>query len=132
MEQAGLPERLIIIGGGFIGLEFADMYAKFGSKVTMLDRGKIFLPREDTDIADEIYKAMTARNINIVAGATVDSIDNSANGVIVKFKNAGGTSEEIEGSAVLIATGRKPNLEGLDVNAAGIKVNAKGFLNVDE
>ena len=132
MEQAGLPERLIIIGGGFIGLEFADMYAKFGSEVTMLDRGKNFLPREDADIADEIYKAMTSRNINIVAGATVDSIDNSAKGVIVKFKNAEGTSEEIEGSAVLIATGRKPNLEGLDVNAAGIKVNAKGFLDVDE
>lgn len=132
MEQAGLPEKLIIIGGGFIGLEFADMYAKFGSKVTLLDSGKIFLPREDADIADEIYKAMTAKNIKILTSAAVESITNSSNGVIIQFKNAGGKSEQIEGSAVLIATGRKANLEGLDVNAAGLKVNAKGFLDVDE
>lgn len=132
MEQAGLPEKLIIIGGGFIGLEFADMYAKFGSKVTLLDSGKTFLPREDTDISDEIYKAMTAKNIKIITSAAVESIHNSYNDVIIQFKNAEGTSEEIEGSAALIATGRNPNLEGLDVNAAGIKTNAKGFLDVDE
>lgn len=132
MEQSGLPERLIIIGGGFIGLEFADMYAKFGSKVTVLDNERIFLPKEDADISNEIYKAMTAKNINVVTGVGVENIDNSSNGVIVQFKNAQGKSEEIEGSAVLIATGRRPNLEGLDVNAAGIKVNAKGFLDVDE
>ncbi|HZB11930.1 MAG TPA: FAD-dependent oxidoreductase [Chryseolinea sp.] len=132
MEQSQLPERLIIIGGGFIGLEFADMYAKYGSKVTLLDRG-VFLPQEDSDIAEEIYKVMIAKNINIITGAAVERIRNSPGGdVIIGFKNIEGKYNEIEGSAALVATGRKPNLEGLDVNAAGIKTNAKGFLEVDD
>lgn len=132
MDQTGLPKHLIIIGGGFIGLEFADMYAKFGSKVTLLDNGKTFLPREDADVADAIYKVMTAKNIDIVTGAAVESIHDSSHGVTIQFKNGGGTSEEIEGSVALIATGRKPNLEGLDVSAAGLEINEKGFLHVDE
>jgi len=132
MEQTGLPKHLIIIGGGFIGLEFADMYAKFGSKVTLLDRRKIFLPKEDTDIADEIYKAMTAKDISIINGASVESIHDSADGVILKYKRIDGVSKEIEASAVLIAVGRKPNLEGLDVQAAGIRTNVRGFLDVDD
>src|SRR5687768_15446677 len=123
MEQASLPERLIIIGGGFIGLEFADMYAKFGSKVTLLDGGKTFLPREDPDISQAIFKAMTAKGIDIVTGALVEHVRDSSNGVIVHFRNPGGTLNEIEGSAVLVATGRKPDVEALQVNAAGIKLN---------
>src|SRR5690606_16383242 len=132
MDQSGLPERLIIIGAGFIGLEFADMYAKFGSKVTLLDSRKTFLPNEDTDIADAIYEAMTSKGVDIVTGATVEQLNDSSNGVIVQFKHAGGTSEKIEVSAVLVATGRKPNLEGLDIHAAGIKLNEKGFVAVDD
>ena len=132
MDQSGLPDRLIIVGGGFIGLEFADMYAKFGSKVTILDSGKTFLSGEDGDIRDEIFKAMTAKNMDIVTGAGVESIRDSANGVTVRFKNGEGMSKDVEGSAVLIATGRKANLDGLEVDAAGLKVNAKGFLDVDD
>ena len=132
MERSQLPERLIIIGGGFIGLEFADMYAKYGSKVTLLHRG-VFLPEEDTDIAEEIYKVMTAKNISIITGAAVERIRNSPSGnVIIQFKNAEKRYNEIEGSAVLVATGRKPNLEGLDLDAARIKINANGFLEVDD
>jgi probable pyridine nucleotide-disulfide oxidoreductase len=132
MEQSGLPERLIIIGGGFIGLEFADMYAKFGSKVTLLDSGKTFLPREDDDMADAIYTAMASRNIKIVTGVNVESVQNVDDGVMVKFRNAGATQQEITGSAALIATGRTPNLEGLNVDAAGIKLSGNGFIAVDE
>ena len=133
MDEAGLPERLIIIGGGFIGLEFADMYAKFGSTVTLLDGGPTFLPREDADIAEAIHKVMSEKNINIITGAKVKSVRNTKNGgVVVAFKNTGGTEKEIEGSAVLVATGRKPNLDGLNVQAAGLKTNAKGFLEVDD
>jgi pyruvate/2-oxoglutarate dehydrogenase complex dihydrolipoamide dehydrogenase (E3) component len=133
MQQSVLPESLVIIGGGFIGLEFADMYAKFGSKVTLLDSGKTFLPREDADIADEVYKAMAAKGVDIITDASVESIHNSPGGnVIVRFKNDKGVSTEIEGSGALIATGRKPNLDGLDVAAAGLRTSAKGFLEVDD
>ncbi len=133
MQQDKLPERLVIIGGGFIGLEFADMYAKFGSKVTLLDSGEEFLSTEDRDIADEIHKAMTAKNIDIITGVKVESIHNSSDGgVIVRSKSADGRANEIEASAALIATGRRPNIGGLDVSAAGIKTNSKGFVQVDE
>lgn len=133
MEQSRLPERLIIIGGGFIGLEFADMYAKFGSTVTLLDRGTTFLPREDSDIAEAIHQAITEKKIEIITGATAKSVRNANNGdVVVAFKNTVGTEKEIESSAVLLATGRKPNLDGLNVQAAGLKTNAKGFLEVDD
>jgi probable pyridine nucleotide-disulfide oxidoreductase len=133
MEQDRLPERLVIIGGGFIGIEFADMNAKFGSKVTLLDSGGEFLSTEDRDIADEIHKAMTAKNIDIITGVKVESIHNSSDGsVIARYKNAEGRFNEIDASAALIATGRRPNIEGLDVSAAGIKTNSRGFVVVDE
>ncbi len=132
MDQTGLPERLIIIGGGFIGLEFADMYAKFGSKVTMLDSGEAFLGREDPDIADAILKAMTARGIRVITGVLVESVRDVADGVVVQSRGAHGNLEEIEGSAVLLATGRKPDLETLEVNAAGIKLDARGYIRVDD
>ena len=74
MEQSVLLKDLIIIGAGFVGLEFADMYAKFGATVTVLGRGPIFLPNEDPDIADEIFKVMTSKGTRIIMGATIESI----------------------------------------------------------
>ena len=133
MAQKRLPQKLIIIGGGFIGLEFADMYAKYGSSVTLLDSAERFLPKEDPDIADEIYKTITANNTRIFLGAAVTGLRNVSNGnVVVQFKNSHGEALEIEGSAVLIATGRKANLDGLEVSAAGLKLTTKGFLEVDD
>ena len=132
LEQIGLPERLIIVGGGFIGLEFADMYAKFGSEVTLLDRSESFLPMEDADMANEIYKAMTSKKIRIVTGAVVESIDSSTDGATVQYRRGAGEVEQTEGSAILVATGRQPYLDELDVDAAGIKLDAKGFIEVDD
>ena len=77
MEQSVLLRKLIIIGGGFIGLEFADMYAKFGAEVMILDHGEIFLPKEDRDIADEIFKVLSNKKINIITGALVQKIADS-------------------------------------------------------
>lgn len=132
IEQSILPERLVIIGGGFIGLEFADMYAKFGSTVTILDNGKTFLPREDKDMAEAILKAMEQRNVSVVSGVSVESILDTAGGATVHFRDVNGGSREVEGTAVLVATGRRPNLDGLDVDAAGIALNERGFVKVDD
>ncbi len=131
MEEKALPERLIIIGGGFIGLEFADMYAQFGSKVTILDRREKFLPNEDEDMASEIRKSMTAKGIEIVTGAAVEEVRDSSTGIVVRFTQQG-TSREMEASAVLVAAGRKPNVEGLDLAVAGIQTTAKNFVEVDD
>ena len=84
MEQPGLLQKLVIIGAGFIGLEFADMYARFGSEVTMLDSEDTFLPKEDKDMADEIFKVLTGKNINIINGVSVQTItDTGNNGVLI-------------------------------------------------
>lgn len=132
MEQKELPDRLIIIGGGFIGLEFAGMYAKFGAHVTILDHGKIFLPRVDREIAEEIFKAMTADGIEFAHGVSVESVRDNAHEVVVTCKDANGQSVEISGSALLVATGRKPDMEGLHLRDAGIRLDRNGFIDVDD
>ena len=132
MEQSVLLKKLVIIGGGFIRLEFADMYAKFGAEVTLLDRGATFLPKEDKDIADEIFKVLTAKKINIITRASVQKITDTGNDtVIVQYKNKDGQVIEQEASAVLAATGRKPVTGSLNLAAAGIQTNQRGYVQVD-
>ncbi len=133
MEQPVLAEKLVIIGGGFIGLEFAGMYAKFGAQVTILDRSDTFLPHEDEDIAAEIFKVLTAKNINIISKASVQEIaDTNRDTVNVRYKNKDSVVVNLEASAILIATGRRANVDGLNLSAAGIQTNSKGYVAVDE
>ena len=132
MEQSVLLKKLVIIGGGFIGLEFADMYAKFGAEVTLLDHGKSFLPKEDKDIADEIFKVLTAKKINIITRASVQKItDTRNNTVVVQYKNREEQVIEQEASAVLTATGRKAVTESLNLAAAGVQTDERGYVKVD-
>jgi pyruvate/2-oxoglutarate dehydrogenase complex dihydrolipoamide dehydrogenase (E3) component len=133
MDQSVLVKKLAIIGGGFIGLEFADMYAEFGAEVTVLDSAETFLPKEDQDVADEVYKILTAKNINIITGISVEKIEDiDKENVSIQYKNKDGYDEALEASAILVATGRKPMLEGLNIAAAGIKTDKKGYIEVDE
>jgi pyruvate/2-oxoglutarate dehydrogenase complex dihydrolipoamide dehydrogenase (E3) component len=132
MEQSGLPRKLIVIGAGFIGLEFADMYAKFGSEVTLLDQGQIFLPKEDRDIANEIHKILTKKHVRIISGASVQRVKDTAEGLVVQYKNADNKIVTLEGSAALIATGRKANVDGLNLAAAGIQSDKRGFITVND
>jgi pyruvate/2-oxoglutarate dehydrogenase complex dihydrolipoamide dehydrogenase (E3) component len=132
MDQPGRPEKLIIVGGGFIGLEFADMYAKFGSDVTLLDHGKIFLPNEDRDIADEVYRVLTGKGIKIIMNASVTKISDSVNDVVVLFTTKDSEQQQLEGSAILVATGRKPNTAALHLRSAKIETDNRGFIKVNE
>lgn len=133
MEQSGLPEKLVVIGGGFIGLEFADMYAKFGARVTLLNNSKEFLPREDKDISDEILKVLTAKGINIINGVKIESIEDLNNDLVkVDYKSEDGKLIQIQANAVLVATGRRPNIDSLNVANAGIELDSRGYIVVDE
>ena len=127
-----LPRHLIIVGGGYIGLEFASMYAEFGSKVTILEGGSAFIPREDRDIADSVRKVLEKKGIEIRLNARAQSIHDTADGVTLTYTN---TADDIpcfvEGDAILLATGRKPMIEGLNLQAAGIKVDAHGAIITD-
>lgn len=132
IAEAGRPQKLVIIGGGFIGLEFADMFAKFGSEVTVLDRRTRFLPDEDEDIAGELFKVLTEKTIHILNDASVEKVEDlNAERVKVYFTH-NGYQKSVETNAVLLATGRKPNTDGLDLVAAGIQTDEKGFVQVDD
>lgn len=122
-----LPKRLCIIGAGVIGMEFASVFQRFGSEVTVVEYLKECLPMLDSDIAKRLRKLMEKRGIAFYMGAGVKSIDGSA--VIFEQK---GKEVSVEADYVLMATGRKPNTEGLNLEAAGISLAPNGTIPVDE
>ena len=128
-----LPQHLIIVGGGYIGLEFASMYAGFGSKVTILEGGNRFMPRNDQDIAKSVKEVMEKKGIEIHLNARAQSIHDTNDGVTLTYSDVSdGTPYFVDGDAILIATGRKPMIEGLNLQAAGIGVDAHGAIVVND
>lgn len=103
------------------------------AEVTVLESAETFLPKEDPDVSDEVYKILTAKRINILTGVSVDKIEDIDKEIVtVQYKNKDGYEEALEASAILVATGRNPMLEGLNIAAAGIKTNKKGYIEVNE
>lgn len=132
LEQEILPKHLIIVGGGYIGLEFASMYAGFGSKVTMLEGGSKFLPAEDSDIANCVKKVLEQKGIEICLNARAQSIHDTPDGVTLTYTDASdGTPCFANGDAILVATGRKPMTKELNLSAAGVTVDAQGAISVN-
>jgi len=127
-----LPEKLVIIGGGYIGLEFASIYANFGSEVTVIDSSSTFLKNEDRDIAEEVKKVLEAKNITFVLDGRVESIENRDGGVVVSYKTGDAKHAEVYGNALLLATGRKPNTTGLGLENTSVEVNDRGAIVVDD
>jgi len=121
-----LPHRLVIVGAGVIGMEFASIFNTFGSEVTIIEFLKECLPTMDSDIAKRLRKSLEKRGVNFMMQAGVEAV--TATGVTYQRK---GKSETIEADTVLIATGREPNLQGLNLEAAGVDYNRKGIM-VDE
>lgn len=128
MKLNKLPETLAIIGGGYIGLEFASMYARYGSKVTVFESSERLIGREDKDIADEIQNILEKQGVQFVFNANVKELSNQDEGVRVTYNYE--ESQYFDG--VLIATGRKANTEKLNLKAAGVEVNQRGEIIVNE
>lgn len=131
MELDVLPEKLVIIGGGYIGLEFASYYTNFGTQVTIIQDGEAFIPREDAEVADSVLKSLEARGVTIIRSAQVLSVSDHADTVYITVKTAQG-ERALHAQAILVATGRRPNIEGLNLEAAGVEVTARGAVKVDE
>ena len=121
LDVRTLPERLVVIGGGYIGMEFASLYANFGSQVTVVQDGEEFLPREDAEIAAAVLASLEARGIRVVRGADVRRIDDGPDEALVTVA-ADGAEERLPADAVLVATGRRPNVAGLNLEAAGVEL----------
>ncbi len=131
MDVDFLPEHLIIVGGSYIGLEFGQMYRRFGSEVTIVERGDSLLRREDPDVSAEVQKILEAEGIRFRLKATCLGARQEEGKILVNVDCTAG-DKEIKGSHLLIATGRKPNTDDLGLNLAGIEVDEKGFIKVDD
>ena len=125
-----LPEHLVILGGSYIGLEFGQMYRRFGSAVTIIQRNERLIPREDEDVSQAIREIMENEGIRILTDADAVRVADRDGGVAVAVEIAG-KAAEVVGSHLLVATGRRPNTDDLGLEAAGVETDARGYIKVD-
>ena len=131
MELATVPQHLVIVGGSYIGLEFAQLMRRFGTEVTVVERSERLLPREDEDVSDGIKAILEAEGVRFELGAECLSLAPHADGISVGAACADGAAGVV-GSHVLLAVGRRPNTDGLGLELAGIRTDARGYIEVDE
>jgi len=131
MELATVPRHLVIVGGSYIGLEFAHMMRRFGAQVTVVERSARLLPREDEDVAAGVREILEAEGVRFELGAECLSLAPHEEGVAVGAACAGG-APGVVGSHVLLAVGRRPNTDGLGLEQAGIRTDARGYIEVDD
>jgi pyruvate/2-oxoglutarate dehydrogenase complex dihydrolipoamide dehydrogenase (E3) component len=129
LELDALPEHLVILGGSYIGLEFAQMYRRFGARVTVLERGPRLASREDGDVAAAIADILTAEGIAVVTGANGMRFTKRGNGFEVTPYDG---APPIAGSHLLVAVGRRPNTDDLGLERAGVEVDGRGYIVVDD
>ena len=130
MELSEIPEHLLILGSGYIALEFGQMFARFGSKVTLIERGKRILKKEDADIAEEITRLLTQEDIEIIT--STQAVGFSQNGhIITATLETEGIKSQRSCTHVLVAAGRKPQLDEFGLETAGIAVDEKGYIKVN-
>lgn len=132
MELDAVPDHLIVIGGGFIGLEFGQMFRRFGSRVTVLEAQPHCLPREDDDMAEAIRTLLGEDGIEILCGSRVERVERGADAQITVTATRGDGVRTITGSHVLVAAGRVPNSDTLDPEKAGLAVSDRGTITVNE
>ena len=131
MDLDTVPEHLVVVGGSYIGLEFAQMYRRFGSRVTVIEKGDRLIAREDEDISTTLQKLLEAEGIAFRLNASCISLSRTASGVGVGVDCTNG-APEVEGSHVLVAVGRRPNTDDLGLAAASIATDERGFITVDD
>jgi len=131
MELDQVPEHLVVLGGGYIGLEFGQMFRRFGSRVTIVQSGPQLLGREDTDVAEAVLQILREDGIEVLLNVKATRASGSGGSVKLSAESKGRTAE-INGSHLLVATGRVPNTDSLNVQAAGIAADAKGFIRTND
>ncbi|MDJ1485473.1 mercuric reductase [Cytophagaceae bacterium YF14B1] len=130
LEQ--VPEHLLIVGAGYIALEFAQLYRRLGSKVTILERSNTFFSKEDEDVATELRKILEEEGIQIELNAEVSQVKPSKEGKILATLKIGNQSNEIVCSHLLLASGRKPQSESLSLKKTGVTTDEKGYIEVND
>ncbi len=131
MELDSVPDHLLILGGGYIGLEFGQLFRRFGSRVTIVQTARQVLAREDPDVAEEVANILRQDGIDIVLNAKATRVDQSGGSIQLEIAASGG-STILVGSHLLLATGRVPNSDTLNLAAAGVQTNDHGFIQVND
>jgi len=129
LELDVVPTHLVIVGGSYIALEFAQMYRRFGARVTVVERGPRLASREDGDVSANIEEILRAEGIDVVVGADDVRINKTDNGFELKPRDG---AAPIQGSHLLLAVGRRPNTDDLGLDAAGVRTDARGYIVVDD
>lgn len=132
LELDQVPEHLIVIGGGYVGVELAHAMRRFGSKVTILDRNQRLMSREDEDVCDGLRTLLQDEGIDIFLGARVKRVSGTSGNAVSIVIEQSGNEKTVKGSHILVATGRTPNTEGLGLELAGVELTDHGYLKVNE
>ncbi|HXN65951.1 MAG TPA: mercuric reductase [Candidatus Acidoferrales bacterium] len=130
MELARVPQHLLVLGGGYVGLEFGQLFRRLGSRVTIVQNGAQLLAREDEDVAKEVAKILKEDGVEVLLETKAESAARSRSGIVLKVRSKRG-ARTVVGTHLLVATGRVPNTEALRLAAAGIVTDQRGFIPVD-
>jgi pyruvate/2-oxoglutarate dehydrogenase complex dihydrolipoamide dehydrogenase (E3) component len=130
MELTDVPEHLVVLGGGYIGMEFGQMFRRFGSRVTVVHNAGQILTREDAGVAAELQKALEAEGLRFILNARTTRVEQK-NGQVTLTLQAGGGSQTVTGSHLLVATGRRPNSDDLGLETTGVQTDARGCIRVN-
>jgi pyruvate/2-oxoglutarate dehydrogenase complex dihydrolipoamide dehydrogenase (E3) component len=132
LELDRLPAHLIVLGGGYVGLEFAQAYRRFGSRVTVIQRGPQLLPQEDPDVADALRQLFADEGIEVLLSAELQKVEGrSGEGVRLQARTPQG-ERLLEGSDILVATGRTPNTAGIGLDTTGVRLDGRGYIQVND
>lgn len=131
MDVDFLPEHLLVVGGSYIGLEFAQAYRRFGARVTVVEMADRLIAREDPDVSDAVREILEADGIEVRLNAKCVAVDKDGNGVAMRVDCTAG-APTVRGTHLLLAVGRRPNTDDLGLDRAGVKTDAKGFITVDD
>jgi pyruvate/2-oxoglutarate dehydrogenase complex dihydrolipoamide dehydrogenase (E3) component len=131
MELAKVPGHLLVLGGGYVGLEFGQLFRRLGSRVTIVQSAARLLGREDKDVGEAVLEILKEDGIQVLLNATAEHVSCSRSKILLKVR-MGGKTRKLEGTHVLVATGRVPNTDTLNLAAAGVATDSRGYIRVSE
>ena len=132
LELDRIPEHLLVIGGGYVGLELSQAMRRFGSRVTMIERNPRLVYREDEDISNGLHELFKDEGIDIITNARINRVEGKSGQAVKIHLDRQGSAIVLEGSHILVATGRTPNTEGIGLDIAGVQLANRGYIKVNE
>lgn len=131
MELSAVPKHLLVLGGGYIGLEFGQLFRRLGARVTIVQRGPQLFSREDTDVAEAVAQILKEDGMRVLLNSTAEAVSRSRSSILLKVR-VGRKLSTIDGTHLLVATGRVPNSDSLNLTAAGIATDEHGYIRVND